>query len=115
MTTQPEVLGVSAVAGGVELALRIPEALDYLPDHFPRFAMVPGVVQLDWAVRYAREHLAVAGEFRGLAGLKFQHPLLPRAQVTLRLSREGEALAFAYRMGEQPCSGGRILLGSADA
>jgi len=108
MATQPEVLGVSRVPGGVELALRIPADLDYFPEHFPRFPMLPGVVQLDWVIGFGREHLGVTGEFRGIANLKFQHPLLPRAAVTLRLTGAGHEIAFAYRHAERPCSSGRV-------
>ena len=108
MATQPEVLGLSSVAGIVELKLRIPADLDCLPDHFPRLPMVPGVVQLDWAIGFGRRHLGVKGEFRGIAGLKFQHPLLPRASVTLTLSTSGDELSFAYRNAERTCSSGRV-------
>jgi 3-hydroxymyristoyl/3-hydroxydecanoyl-(acyl carrier protein) dehydratase len=113
MTTQPEVLGVSRFDGGVELALRIPDDLAYLPDHFPAAPMVPGVVQVDWAIAYGRAHLPLAGEFRGVSGLKFQQPLRPGAHVTLRLTADGGALAFAYRRGDAPCSAGRVQFGSA--
>ena len=108
MATQPEVLGIRAVDGRVELKLRIPADLDCLPDHFPRFPMVPGVVQLDWAIGFGRAHLGVKGEFRGIDGLKFQHPLLPHAAVTLTLSASGGELSFAYRGAERPCSSGRL-------
>ena len=108
MATQPDVLGVSRVPGGVELALRIPADLSYLPDHFPRFPMVPGVVQLDWAIGFGREHLGIGGEFRGIANLKFQHPLLPKAAITLSLTGSGNEIAFAYRNAERPCSSGRV-------
>jgi 3-hydroxymyristoyl/3-hydroxydecanoyl-(acyl carrier protein) dehydratase len=115
MATQPQVLGLSAVAGGVELELRIPPELDYLPDHFPRFPMVPGVVQLDWAIAFGRQHLGIDGEFRGIAGLKFQHPLLPRATVTLTLGGDGTELSFAYRTGARPCSSGRVQFAATGA
>lgn len=108
MATRPEVLGLRPMTGGIELQLRVPHDLDYLPDHFPRFPMVPGVVQLDWAIGFGRQHLGLSGEFRGIAGLKFQHPLLPRAAVTLTLRATGTELDFAYRSGERPCSSGRV-------
>ena len=108
MATQPEVLGVSRVPGGVELALRIPADLDCLPDHFPRLPMVPGVVQLDWAIGFGREHLGVTGAFRALVNLKYQHPLLPKAAITLSLTGGGQELGFAYRNGARPCSSGRV-------
>ncbi len=117
MTTRPEVLAVRRSGDAVELDLHVPAALAYFPSHFPRFAMLPGVVQLDWAIAAAREHLAPAGEFRRLAALKFQHPIRPGAKLTLRLdpAAQGE-IRFAYRSAARDCSGGRIVFGpSAEA
>lgn len=115
MTTQPQVLSVRRPGGAVELDLRIPTALSYFPAHFPRFAMLPGVVQVDWAAAFAREHLEVRGGFRRLAGLKFQHPILPGAEVTLHLScADTGEISFDYRSGDRSCSGGRIMFGAAD-
>lgn len=115
MTTEPEVLGISRFDDGVELSLRIPPELECLPDHFPRAAMVPGVVQVDWAIVYGRAHLPLAGEFCGVTGLKFQQPLRPGARVTLRLSAVGGALAFAYLREGAACSAGRVLFAPAGA
>ena len=110
MESLPEVLAVRPAGAGVELDLAVPADLAWFPDHFPRLAMLPGVVQLDWAIRYGREHLRVPGTFRRVAGLKFQHPILPGARVTLALGqpRPGE-LAFAYRNPQRPCSSGRVV------
>jgi len=86
MTTRPEVLQVERMPDGVRLELRIPGQLAYLPDHFPRFPMVPGVVQLAWAFGFAKEHLGVTAPFRRIAALKFQHPLLPKDRAQLQLT-----------------------------
>lgn len=110
MESLPAVISVRSAGDGVELDLAVPPTLAWFPDHFPRFAMLPGVVQLEWAIRYGREHLGVGGTFRRVAGLKFLHPILPGARVTLALNRgkPGE-IAFAYRRGERPCSHGRVV------
>jgi 3-hydroxymyristoyl/3-hydroxydecanoyl-(acyl carrier protein) dehydratase len=115
MTSRPEVLALRRSGSRLELDLRIPAQLEYFPDHFPRFPMLPGVVQLDWAIACGREHLNLQGNFRGLSNLKFQHPILPGAQITLLLALEkpGE-LSFAYRNPQRPCSSGTVLFG-ADA
>lgn len=111
MTTRPEVLAVERTADGVRLDLRIPAALAYFPDHFPRFPMVPGVVQLAWAVAYAAEHLGLGAPFSRLSALKFQHPLLPRDRASLLLTRGApNEFSFAYEKAGRACSGGRISL-----
>lgn len=110
MSTRPEVLAVRRGADRVELRLHVPAELAYFPDHFPRFAMLPGVVQLDWAIALAREHLALRGEFRKLLNLKFQHPILPGNEVALTLAQPAQGeIIFAYRCAERTCSGGRIV------
>lgn len=112
MTTRPEVLAVRRSGNAVELDLQVPVTLAYFPSHFPRFAMLPGVVQLDWAIALAREHLALRGAFRKLAGLKFQHPILPGTNVTLSLEQPANGeIVFAYVSAAMPCSGGRIVFG----
>lgn len=110
MESLPQVLSVRSAGDGVELELAVPASLTWFPDHFPRLAMLPGVVQLDWAIRYGREHLRVDGAFRRVTGLKFLHPILPGARVTLALAsgKAGE-IVFAYRRGERPCSLGRVV------
>lgn len=109
MTTHPQVLAVRRGEGGVELDLHVPARLSWFPHHFPRFHMLPGVVQTAWAIAFARQHLGLTGSFRRLTGLKFQHPILPAERVTLNLgSPAAGELVFAYRNGGRACSGGRI-------
>jgi 3-hydroxymyristoyl/3-hydroxydecanoyl-(acyl carrier protein) dehydratase len=36
--------------------LRVPPTLEHFRGHFPGFPILPGVVQLDWAVRFGRLH-----------------------------------------------------------
>jgi 3-hydroxymyristoyl/3-hydroxydecanoyl-(acyl carrier protein) dehydratase len=114
MTTRPDVLAVRQDPDGVELSLQIPPQLDYLRDHFDRFAIVPGVAEVDWAIAYAREHLGLTGTFRRMSNIKFGHPLLPNTRLTLRLScpSDGE-LQFSFSDGHNTFSEGRISFGAA--
>ena len=106
----PEALAVRRFNNAVELDLRIAEHQAFFPDHFPRFSMLPGVAQIDWAIRLGREHLGITGSFRKLSGLKFQHPILPGASVTLCLARTASGeLEFAYQNRDRDCSSGRVL------
>lgn len=93
----------------VEIDFTLDPALRYFPDHFPRFPMLAGVVQLGWAVHLARRHLGVAGAVRAITQLKFQSPLLPGWRVRLELEREdASAVRFAYRAPHSACSSGRL-------
>lgn len=114
MTSQPQVRAVRRVADAVEIDLFVPRTLEFFPDHFPRLGLVPGVVQVDWAIALAREHLPVAGAFRGVRGLKFQRPIFPDTPVTLTLARSApHELTFAFRAPGHDCSSGRVLFAPA--
>lgn len=110
MSFEPQVRAVRHSGDTVELDLFVSRSLAFFPDHFPRIGLLPGVIQVDWAIRLGRAHLPVAGAFRGVRALKFQKPVLPDSAVTLAVQRGApHELAFAYRAGEQTYSSGRVL------
>ena len=109
MTAEPLVRAVRHAGSAVELDLFIPRALEFFPDHFPRLGILPGVVQIDWAIGFGRRHLGVAGDFRGLRNLKFVSPILPDTALTLALAAAPGALSFAYRDADKAYSSGRAL------
>ncbi len=100
------------------LALRVCEDIAHFAGHFPGFPILPGIVQLDWAVRFADDHLpafARRGAFRALEQVKFQSLVLPGKELDLSLSwnRDRQRLAFAYAAGDRQCSSGRIAFDPA--
>ncbi|XQE66693.1 AMP-binding protein [Pseudomonas sp. P3C3] len=106
---------VEQVEGEWQLELDVPPDLAHFTGHFPQTPVLPGVVQIDWAQRLARELIAeLPPRFCGMEVLKFQQLVRPgdRIQLTLRFDAERGKLYFAYRNGEAPCSSGRILLGA---
>ena len=112
MTPQPQVRAVRRAESGVELDLFVPPTLDFFPDHFPRLSILPGVVQLDWAITLGRAHLPLAGNFRGLRALKFINPILPGTVLTLTLAQSAPGeLSFSYRNDARAYSSGRVLFG----
>jgi 3-hydroxymyristoyl/3-hydroxydecanoyl-(acyl carrier protein) dehydratase len=113
MSSLPTVRAVRRSGAHAELDLHVPRSLDFFPDHFPRLGILPGVVQVHWAVSLAREHLGLSGRFRGLRNLKFVNPVLPETALTLELDWAGGELAFSYRDSERAFSSGRVLFGDA--
>lgn len=110
MTPQPQVRAVRRSDGAVELDLFVPATLDFFPDHFPRLGLLPGVVQIDWAITLGRAHLPIAGDFHGLRALKFVNPILPDTALTLALAQSAPGeLAFHYRSEARAFSSGRVL------
>lgn len=87
-----------SAAGATVLELDIHPELEHFRGHFPEAALLPGVVQLDWAIREGQRRFGPLGDFRGLKALKFQRPIVPGMRVTLELSHlpAKGAIAFAY-------------------
>jgi 3-hydroxymyristoyl/3-hydroxydecanoyl-(acyl carrier protein) dehydratase len=113
---QPEILSQQKVEGEWQLELSVPPDLAYFSGHFPSVPVLPGVVQVDWAIALGRQLLDLPPTFAGMEVLKFQQLVRPgdRISLTLRFDAERGKLYFAFRNGDAPCSSGRILLESTD-
>lgn len=113
---QPEVLAVrrgDQDSEQVILDLHVPAGLAHFPGHFPGLPILPGVVQVDWAVRHAREHFALTGGFTALENVKFQALVLPDAQLELTLTWDAgkSRLEFVFATRQRKYSSGRIVFG----
>ena len=110
MNLDPQPLAVRQdAAGSVEIRLAVPATLPCFADHFPDHPMLPGVLQVGWAVRLAQQHFGIAAPLHEARQLKFQHPIQPDVALTLTLSRSGEHdVAFRYATPERLCSAGRL-------
>ena len=113
----PEVLEQSASDGEWSLQLSVPPDLAYFSGHFPKAPVLPGVVQVEWALNLGRQLLNLDGAFAGMEVLKFQQLVRPgdEIQLHLRFDAERGKLYFTYRNDTATCSSGRILLGPAHA
>ena len=96
------------------LALTVPEDLLYFDGHFRVAPVLPGVVQLDWAIHYGRLHLGLTGAFNGVNALKFQQMIRPGLPVRLELVHDLSkgSLNFRYFSDAGAHASGRIQLGS---
>ncbi len=110
----PEVLAVRRSAGNSEqiaLDLLVPADIVHFSGHFPGMAILPGVVQIDWAVRFTREYLMLSGEFSMMENIKFQALVLPdaRLELTLTLDAAKGRLEFSFASSQRKHSTGRIV------
>lgn len=112
----PEVLEHVETDGEWSLQLVVPPDLAYFSGHFPTAPVLPGVVQVDWALSLGRQLLDLPSRFVGMEVLKFQQLVRPgdEIQLHLRFDRERGKLYFAYRNDTAACSSGRIVLGGGD-
>jgi len=113
----PEVLEQVETDGEWSLQLSVPPDLAYFSGHFPKAPVLPGVVQVEWALNLGRQLLNLPGKFAGMEVLKFQQLVRPgdEIQLHLRFDPERGKLYFAYRNDTATCSSGRILLEPANA
>lgn len=106
---------VRPAAETVLLDLALPEDQPAFDGHFPGQPVLPGVVQLDWALRFASVYLdlvqPVARDFQ----VKFRRTIGPARKVSLllTLNRAKGHLAFQYRLDGEAASLGKIRLEDA--
>jgi len=95
----------------VLLDLTINADLRCFKGHFDDVSVVPGVVQLDWAVVFAREYLAMQGDVFDVSVLKFQKLLLPEIKVQLEIVKKSpKKFTFNYSSGDDKFSSARVEL-----
>ena len=111
MILLPEVLAETASAHRVDIEILVPRELSYFDDHFPGYPLLPGVVQVDWAIRFARSRSIVAGGFSALENLKFLSPILPDTRLVMSLKSDDNRLDFTYADGKRRYSSGRVVFG----
>jgi len=95
----PEVLSHAVGANDeVVLDLHVPAALEHFAGHFPGLPLLPGVVQIDWAVHFARQYLPLTGHLLSMQHLKFQSVIQPGMHVKLSIAWDSATgqMKFSY-------------------
>jgi acyl-CoA synthetase (AMP-forming)/AMP-acid ligase II/3-hydroxymyristoyl/3-hydroxydecanoyl-(acyl carrier protein) dehydratase len=94
------------------LELTVPADLLYFDGHFTVAPVLPGVVQVDWAIRYGRRYFGLQGPFGGINALKFQQMIVPQRPVRLELvhDRAKGSIHFRYFSEAGVHASGRILI-----
>lgn len=109
MSTLPQAEVICRREAQVRLQLQIPARLDVFRGHFPGFAILPGVAQVDWAIRFARAELGLATAVRHIEQLKFQCVIRGGLPLVLDLERrDDDNVQFRYRSAGTLCSAGII-------
>ncbi|MCL1075757.1 3-hydroxyacyl-ACP dehydratase FabZ family protein [Shewanella dokdonensis] len=90
--------------------LQVPVDYPAFAGHFPGYPVLPGVVQLDWAIRFGCQQFGYQTAVAQLEVLKFQQLIQPGMQVLLSIQHlaEKRKLQFSFSAGEQRFASGRI-------
>jgi len=94
-----------------ELSLWIPKDLDYFNGHFPNTPILAGVVQLHWAVEYAKEQFSLVNHnVQNLEVLKFKAVIVPGQNLSLKLTKKSPSkIIFSYFSDKGQHASGRIV------
>jgi 3-hydroxymyristoyl/3-hydroxydecanoyl-(acyl carrier protein) dehydratase len=110
-------IALDRAAGGLCCRLRVPYDMAIFHGHFPSAPIVPGVMQVGWAVELARAHGLADGPMTGIAAAKFRRVLQPGRCLDARLERgprPGE-VSFRYTCGDTVVAIGRVQFGAGHA
>lgn len=107
----PAVEWVRRDASHAEALLRLDASLAAFDGHFPQAPVLPGVAQLDWAIRLGREAFALPSRMLRLEALKFQQIARPGMQLHLKLDWHPDKamLAFLYESQVGTHASGRVV------
>ncbi len=111
----PELRAIRRRGDTVELDLFNRPDMIQLDGHFPGLPIVPGVAQIDWAVKLAARHLSLPIAAATDYQVKFQRLTLPNTLVTLKLTHDADRgrLSFSYQSGDEILTAGIIRLAAA--
>lgn len=101
---------LESTASKVRLTFQLPENHGAFEGHFPDFPLLPGILQVDWALRFAKAHWPFPGEFHALRALKFKGFIRPGDTLVLSLERTQTPLElhFRYQKDDVDMSSGRV-------
>lgn len=113
---RPEARLLERSPGSALFTIEVNASSPFFDGHFAGSPVLPGVAQIDWVMRLAREIFHLPAHFLRLEIIKFQHVILPGTQVQLSLKtveKDGESLlAFKFFSPLGQHASGRIVLGT---
>jgi acyl-CoA synthetase (AMP-forming)/AMP-acid ligase II len=107
----PEILKTELSDEVVNLTIKIPENLSYFEGHFSEMPVVPGVVQLDWVVKFAIQHFKISGRVSEGNRIKFSQLMRPLDEICLTLQHtpEKKSVSYRYKLGDKFYASGSFV------
>ena len=95
----------------IVLTLSLRDCVQAFEGHFPELLILPGVTQIDWALRLAQRYFPITRRFSDLRQLKFHRILHPDDEISLTLcfSPEKQEVRFTYASAKGECSRGNAF------
>ncbi len=110
----PEILETQIFYNKVILRCVMPSNLFYFRGHFPLFPVLPGVVQVHWAVCYANEFFKIDSSVNQIHSTKFMNVIIPESVVLITIEHSPDLKFFTYIYSDENdnklYSSGRINL-----
>lgn len=112
--TEPCILDRTTRHSSLQLTLKLPPDLKYFKGHFDDHPILAGMVQLGWAIEYARDAFSLGATVKRIEALKFYHVLTAGDEVVLNLDFEREKNKLYFKFSSRRCkhSAGRVLFGA---
>jgi len=111
----PSITKVGIESDVLALHLHIAPDLKWFEGHFPDNPVLPGVVQVHWAVSLAKKLLVADKQFNKVENLKFKSVVLPNMDLVLRFTemQAGEKIRFSFLSADssEVHSEGRLSFG----
>ncbi len=106
----PTILSAAEEGDTRRFELDISPELLWFRGHFPGFPILPGVVQLRWAVEMSQQHFGQTSSPQEVKRLKFKSVVIPPLVIELTITRLDEtATQFKYSGQGQEYSQGRLI------
>jgi 3-hydroxymyristoyl/3-hydroxydecanoyl-(acyl carrier protein) dehydratase len=105
----PTVLDKTLSPDEVTLKLSIAPDTHWFTGHFPDEPVLPGVVQVDWALHYAEEIGFSPASFVGFSRVKFKAVVRPETELELNIRCSGDkSYRFSFSSGSTLYSEGAV-------
>lgn len=104
MIELPPVLARHADGDQLKLRLEVPSTGPWFDGHFPGHPILPGVVQIAWAVAFATTWRGNETPPTSLQRVKFVHPVAPGDELCLQLRAQPGRVRCSFTMdhGAEP-------------
>jgi 3-hydroxymyristoyl/3-hydroxydecanoyl-(acyl carrier protein) dehydratase len=114
MNALPAVIGERRNANHSELDILVADGNPWFEGHFPDHPILPGVVQIAWAVHYAGILHGFTRAVHTLEQVKFKRSILPDTRLTLYLTADTAGrVRYEYRDAQHSYASGVLDYGTA--